>query len=380
MANDRTEIKVLVVDDSAFMRKIIQDILNSENDIKVISTAKNGKEALEKVKTLNPDVITLDVEMPEVDGLSCLREINKISNTPVIMLSGLTREGADLTIRALEAGAIDFITKPVNLFSLAGDEKKKEIIDKIKMAYRSVNKSKPIQPQTPVTETKPITFIKPIKTEAKPIKSKTSTYTGSLNIVAIGTSTGGPRALQSVIPFIPADIPAAILIVQHMPPNFTKSLADRLNDMSKINVKEAEDGDVLVAGTAYIAPGDFHMRVNKVRNGTYVIKLDKEPAVGGHRPSVNVMMTSLSQTGIRGNITGVIMTGMGADGSEGLKLLKNNNKAFTIAQDEKSCVVYGMPKSAYLTGAVDVVVPLNDISNEILKHMEVRKNGFEPIS
>jgi Chemotaxis response regulator containing a CheY-like receiver domain and a methylesterase domain len=380
MADDKNEIQVLVVDDSAFMRKIIQDILNGDGEVKVISTARNGKEALEKVKTLKPDVITLDVEMPEIDGLSCLKEINKITNTPVIMLSGLTREGADLTIRALEAGAIDFIAKPVNLFSLAGEEKKKELTDKIKMAYRSVNKAKPITKKIPVNEIKPQGIIKPIDIEKKPVKPRTSTYTGTLNIVAIGTSTGGPRALQSVLPFIPEEIPAAILIVQHMPPNFTKSLAERLNDMSKINVKEAEDGDVLVAGTAYIAPGDYHMRVNKLRNGTYVIKLDKEPAVGGHRPSVNVMMTSLSETGIRGNVIGVIMTGMGADGSEGLKMLKNNNKAFTIAQDEKSCVVYGMPKSAYLTGAVDVVVPLNDISNEILKHMEVRKNGFEPIS
>lgn len=380
MANDKNEIKVLVVDDSAFMRKIIQDILSSDNEIKVISTARNGKEALEKVKSLKPDVITLDVEMPEVDGLSCLKEINKITDIPVIMLSGLTREGADLTIRALESGAIDFITKPVNLFSLAGEEKKKELIEKIKMAYRTENKTKQPPLQTPVVEVKPQNNFKPINNLLKPLNKSTSTYKGTLNIVAIGTSTGGPRALQSVIPFIPEGIPAAILIVQHMPPNFTKSLADRLNDMSKINVKEAEEGDILVAGTAYIAPGDFHMRVNKQKNGTYVIKLDKEPPVGGHRPSVNVMMNSLSATGINGNVVGVIMTGMGSDGSDGLVMLKNKNKAFTIAQDEKSCVVYGMPKSAFLTGAVDVVVPLNDIYNEILKHMEVRKNGFEPIS
>jgi len=379
MAFIKKVIDVLVVDDSAFMRKIIQDILNSDEEVRVISTARNGTEALEKIKYIKPDVITLDVEMPGMDGLSCLKEISKQVDTPVLMLSSLTREGADLTIKALESGAIDFITKPVNLFSLSGEEKKKELIEKIKVAYRARNSNK----QAETIEVKPFINNKPeVKPQiaAQPEKKAAVSYTGVMNIVAIGTSTGGPRALQSVIPLIPEDIPAAILIVQHMPPNFTKSLADRLNEMSHIKVKEAENDEVLVAGTAYIAPGDYHMRIVKQKIGSYVIKLDQSPSEGGHRPSVNVMMRSISETGINGNLVGVIMTGMGSDGSEGLKMLKEKNNAFTIAQDEKSCVVYGMPKSAFNIGAVDVVTPLANISNEILKRMEVRKNGLKPIS
>lgn len=379
MALMKKVIEVLVVDDSAFMRKIIQDILDSDEEIKVVSTARNGTEALDKIKYIKPDVITLDVEMPGMDGLTCLKEISKQVDTPVLMLSSLTREGADMTIKALEYGAIDFITKPVNLFSLGGEEKKKELVEKIKMAYRA-QKSK--QAQT-LVEVKPYISYKPeVKPSiiSQPVKKPAAGTTVPMSIIAIGTSTGGPRALQSVIPFIPEDVPAAILIVQHMPPNFTKSLADRLNEMSHIRVKEAENDEVLVAGTAYIAPGDYHMKVVKQKAGIYMIKLDQSPSEGGHRPAVNVMMRSLSETGINGNIIGVIMTGMGSDGSEGLKMLKEKNNAFTIGQDEKSCVVYGMPKSAFNIGAVDVVTPLANISNEILKHMEVRKNGLKPIS
>lgn len=372
MAVVKKSIEVLVVDDSAFMRKIIKDILDSDSEIKVVSTARNATEALEKIKYVKPDVITLDVEMPGMDGLSCLKEISKIVDTPVIMLSGLTQEGADLTIKALEYGAIDFITKPVNLFSLSGEDKKKEIIEKIKVAYRTTIK----EIEAPKIEKKSCIISKQIEikpqTNKTPFISETMKKTEGMNIVAIGTSTGGPRALQSVIPLIPKNVPAAFLIVQHMPPNFTKSLAQRLDDMSQIKVKEAENGETVVAGTAYIAPGDYHMRLLKQKPGSYIIKLDQGPPEGGHRPAVNALMKSISQTGIKGNLIGVIMTGMGSDGSDGLKMLKDINGAFTIAQDEMSCVVYGMPKSAFSIGAVDVVTPLSNISNEILKRMEVR--------
>ncbi|MCX7842613.1 MAG: chemotaxis response regulator protein-glutamate methylesterase [Clostridia bacterium] len=345
-----SKIKVLVVDDSAFMRKVIADILNSDDKIEVVDTAKNGTEALEKIKSLKPDVVTLDVEMPVMDGLSCLKEIMKSGFFPVLMLSSVTKEGADSTIKALEYGAIDFITKPTNIFNIADDEKKQELIEKIKIAKNS-------------TKIKKYLTLKDVQIRPKRDIVKSSNIK---NIVAIGTSTGGPKALQEVIPKIPGDVPAAFLVVQHMPPGFTRSLAERLNAMSELTVKEAEEGDELQAGYVYIAPGDYHMLVERSLTGIIRIRLSKSPPSGGHRPSVNTMMESLSNTGMS-NIIGVIMTGMGGDGSEGIKLLKSINKGFIIAQDEKSCVVYGMPKVAIQTGAVDVIAPLKNISDEIMK-------------
>jgi two-component system chemotaxis response regulator CheB len=347
--NKEETIKVLVVDDSAFMRRVITDILQSDRSIIVVDTAKDGREALQKIAELNPDVVTLDVEMPILDGLSCLKEILQKTFLPVVMLSSLTMDGADATIKALEDGAVDFITKPTNIFDMKSDDKKQEIIDKVKVAKKA-NKIK----REPIIN---------IKTR----KSTEFTKSSNLkNIVAIGTSTGGPKALQSVIPLIPGDAPAAYLVVQHMPPGFTKSLAERLNSMSEVTVKEAEDGEIIKPGTVYIAPGDYHMLTERIQSGDIRIKLTQTPPVGGHRPAVNVMMESLSETGLK-NIVGVIMTGMGGDGSEGIKKLKSKNEAYTIAQDEKSCVVYGMPKVALMTGAVDIVVPLKDITGEIMK-------------
>ncbi len=346
-------INVLVVDDSAFMRKIISDILQGAGDINVAATAKNGCEALEKVKVFTPDVITLDVEMPVMDGLNCLKELQKISDAPVIMLSSLTQSGAGATIEALESGAIDFVTKPTGLFEISGEDKKQEIIDKIRMA-KSIKKRK-------VTA-----GVKAKVNKAPEVARSTDLRT----IIAIGTSTGGPKALQEVIPYLPGDIPAAVLVVQHMPPGFTKSLADRLNTISSLTVKEAENEEVVKPGHAYIAPGDYHMTVSKAPDGTMRIILNQNPAVGGHRPAVNVMMNSLADTGFT-NVIGVIMTGMGADGSEGIMNLKRHNKGFIISQDEKSCVVYGMPRAAVLTGVVDVVAPLKKIANEIVKNLGV---------
>lgn len=351
--NENDAIRVLVVDDSAFMRKVISDILNSDKQLKVVDTAKNGMDAIEKAKILKPDVITLDVEMPVMDGLKCLKELLKIKYFPVIMLSSLTKDGAEATIQALEDGAVDFITKPTNIFDISGEDKKLELIEKIKIARKTTK----IKRQTAITPK--------VRPKAEIIKSSSIK-----NIVAIGTSTGGPKALQDVIPLIPGDVPAAFLVVQHMPPGFTKSLAERLNTLSEVTVKEAEDSEDVRPGTVYIAPGDYHMLVERYAGNLLKIKLSHDPPVGGHRPSVNVMMESLSGTGLT-NVIGVIMTGMGGDGSEGVKKLKNLNKGYIIAQDEKTCVVYGMPKVAYQTGAVDVVVPLKEITREILKIMGV---------
>lgn len=349
-------INVLVVDDSAFMRKVISDLLEESGDIKVIGTAKDGLEAIEKVKLLNPDVITLDVEMPAMDGLSCLKELQKETKAPVIMLSGFTTRGATATIEALAAGAIDFITKPTGLFEISGEEKKKEIVEKIRMAKR-VRITKDIEGPAPEQKEK--------ETAGKIVRSSVLK-----TIVAIGTSTGGPKALQEVIPYIPGDVPAAVLIVQHMPPGFTKSLAERLNTLSGLMVKEAEDGEKVQPGYAYIAPGDYHMLLHRSRGGVLGIKLTKDPAVGGHRPAVNIMMNSVAETGFP-SVIGVIMTGMGADGSEGVLNIKKRNRGTIISQDEKSCVVYGMPKAAVKTGAVDRVVPLNQIADAIVKNLGV---------
>jgi len=355
----KRNISVMVVDDSAFMRKVLTDILESAGDIDVKATAKNGMQAIEKAKGGNFDVITLDVEMPVMDGISCLKELQKVTDSHIIMLSSHTRTGEKATIDALEAGALDFITKPESLFDITGEEKKREIIEKVRMT-RSIRK-----------RVLKRSISKPVPLPAAPVKEKELNRSGDLKaLVAIGTSTGGPRALQAVIPNLPADIPAAVLIVQHMPAGFTRSLAERLNAMSSIVVKEAEHNEVVKPGFAYIAPGDYHMEVQKNALDELRIKLTQFPPVGGHRPSVNVMMNSVASTGFP-NVIGVIMTGMGSDGSEGVVNIKNRNKGIIISQDAKSCIVNGMPQSAIKTGVVDEVVPLKRIAEVIVKYLGV---------
>lgn len=350
-------IGVLVVDDSAFMRRILTDILESAGDIKVLSTAKDGVEALEKAKVIEPDVITLDVEMPFMDGMNCLKELQKITDAHIIMLSGLTRNGEKATIEALAAGAIDFITKPTGLFGIAGEAKKREIIEKIRMA-KGIRKRGARAEKVEVA--KPAVQTRQVSQRNNDLKA----------LIALGTSTGGPKALQEVLPYIPGNVPAAVVIVQHMPPGFTKSLADRLNTLSDLFVKEAEDNETIKPGYAYIAPGDFHMEVRKASNNILKIKLTQGASVAGHRPSVNVMMNSIADTRFP-SVIGVIMTGMGADGSEGIVNIKKSNNGIIISQDEKSCVVYGMPKSAVNTGVVDTVVPLKKIAEVIVKYLGV---------
>lgn len=338
-------IRVLVVDDSPFIRLFIKDLLESDEEIQVVATAKNGREALEKVKFYSPDIVTLDVEMPIMDGLSCLRLLMQQNPLPVIMLSSVTKEGAEITLKALELGALDFVAKPGNIFRQSkGYDFKSELIKKVKLLSRKrIN---------PVFKPEPNTI------------PKLNKGFGKYNtIVAIGTSTGGPKALKQVLTQIPKAIPASFVIVQHMPPGFTKSLADRLDALCKIRVKECEEGDELKKGIAYIAPGDYHIIVRK-HGGLYKLHLDKGPLRNGHRPSVDVMMESLRNVTDK-NIIGVIMTGMGSDGAQGIKTIKEQ-KATIIAESEETCVVYGMPKSAIETGMVDWVLPLGDISNKII--------------
>ncbi|NLV88045.1 MAG: chemotaxis response regulator protein-glutamate methylesterase [Tissierellia bacterium] len=342
-------IRVLVVDDSILIRKILTDILESDQEIKVIDTAKNGKEALEKIDSLKPDLVTLDIEMPIMDGLTTLNHIVSKHKIPVIMISSLTSEGAELTLKALDSGAVDFLPKPTNVFSLKQEDIRNQIVEKVKVAVKA--KFDTIEP------------INKVKKHRTSIQKKIDIEENFSNIITIGTSTGGPRALQALIPQLPADIDASIVIVQHMPPKFTKSLADRLNSISNIKVKEAEEGDILLRGHAYIAPGDYHLRVVKEGN-KLVVRLDQEPKVLGLRPTVDKMMDSVAK--IEGfNKIGVILTGMGSDGKKGIKRIKESG-GFTIAQDEMTSVVFGMPKAAISTNCIDIVLPIEKIGDKIL--------------
>ncbi|NLE24962.1 MAG: chemotaxis-specific protein-glutamate methyltransferase CheB, partial [Clostridiaceae bacterium] len=271
----------MIVDDSALMRRILQNILVQDPDIEVIGIAKDGIEALKRAQDLNPDVITLDVEMPLMDGISCLENLLKQGSYGVIMVSSITKERANATIRALELGAFDFVTKSDNIFDMSSSEKHNEIIEKVKLAYRSLKKTK--------------TFNKVRRKELDEVVESQAPSSDLKYIVALGISTGGPRALSEILTEFPADLPAAIVIVQHMPPGFTASLAGRLNETCRLNVKEAEDMEELKAGYVYIAPGDYHITFID-KNNKIIIKLNKTPPIGGLRPNVDVMMTSLSET------------------------------------------------------------------------------------
>lgn len=346
-------IRVLVVDDSAFMRKIISDMVNSDPDMTVVGTARNGEQALEAIGAYDPDVITMDVEMPGMDGLTALENIMVRSPLPVIMMSSLTVEGARETLKALDLGAFDFVTKPSSVFKVSTPEVKEELLSKIRVAKGANVSQMRRRPTRPVAPQR--------QTTRQPCANCIQ------KLIAIGTSTGGPRALQEVIPLIPENIPAAVFVVQHMPPGFTKSLAERLDGLSKVRVKEADDGEIAQPGTVYLAPGDKHLRVIK-QFGNFVIQLDGGEKVSGHRPSADALFDSISSIHSIRSI-GVIMTGMGSDGAKGLSKMHDSGH-FVIAQDEASSVVYGMPKSAVRLGAVDKTVDLLKITAEIMKAME----------
>ncbi|MHB8170457.1 MAG: protein-glutamate methylesterase/protein-glutamine glutaminase [Thermincolia bacterium] len=341
--------KVLIVEDSAFMRKIITNILTADPQLEVVATARNGQEGVQLCAELKPDVVTMDIEMPVMDGLIALEQIMEKNPVSVVMLSSLTSEGADATMKALELGAVDFVCKPSGAISLDLGKIKEEIVLKVKIAAQAkvrVGQSVRLLPNLP-----------------KLAASVTHEVKKLNKILAIGTSTGGPKALQEIIPLLPRSITAGIVIVQHMPKGFTKSLAERLDSLSQITVKEAEDGDELVPGLALIAPGDYHMEVQRV-GGKTVVKLNQQPPVGGHRPSVDVMMKSVANAGLV-NI-GVILTGMGQDGVEGMELIKSKGGQ-TIAQDKETCIIFGMPKVAIEHKCIDKIVPLPKIALEIMK-------------
>lgn len=360
------KIRVLVVDDSAFMRKVISDILSSDPAIEVIDRARNGLECMEKVKQLNPDVVTLDIEMPVMNGLEALEQLMRQHPLPVVMLSSLTKEGADATIRALEYGAFHFVTKPSGPISLDIHKVADGLVEVVKAAA----KSKVRQRRTPSTSWATPATVSPTPVKAVPAApeiQREPVIPGRIGskLVALGTSTGGPKALQTLLCALPANFPAAIAIVQHMPAGFTKSLAQRLDSLCAINVTEAEDGQIIEPGTAYIAPGGFHFEV-QMSGGKMRVHLHQAEPRSGHRPSVDVLFESVSRlTNV--DKWAIIMTGMGSDGTKGLKLMKETGHVTSIIEDESSCVVFGMPRAAIQAGLADNVVPLEKIAETLQK-------------
>ncbi|MFS0823592.1 protein-glutamate methylesterase/protein-glutamine glutaminase [Bacillus sp. 1P02SD] len=349
------KINVLIVDDSAFMRKLISNFLQEDSRIHVVGTARNGMDALDKIKKLNPDVVTLDIEMPEMNGIEALQRIMNESPRPVVMLSSTTKEGAENTLLAIQNGAVDFIQKPSGSISIDLHLIKNELVSKVLQAGR-VNMAllkKPLKIQE--NNTSRNTDYSKIELEPNRNIKK---------IVCIGTSTGGPRALQQVLPRFPKNYPAPIVIVQHMPAGFTKSLANRLNSLCEITVKEAENGEVLKAGIAYIAPGGHHMKIKKIGT-SLAVNIDESEIRNGHRPSVDVLFESISEVKGIQKIS-VIMTGMGTDGSYGLKKLKETGQAVAIAESQETSIVFGMPKSAIETHLVDRVEKLEEIADTII--------------
>jgi two-component system chemotaxis response regulator CheB len=339
-------IRVLIVDDSAFVRQALSRMLTSDPGIEIAGTAVDGKDAVEKVLALRPDVVTLDVKMPRMGGLEALRRIMALCPTPVLLLSSLTSHGGDITLRGLELGAMDFVDKSsvqghMNLFALAEELKLKV------RALAGVPRSK----LGPALAPAPGPALAPAR------RGRTA------EVVVIGTSTGGPPALQAIIPRLPRDLPIAVLVVQHMPVGFTRSLAERLQARSPIPVREAQDGEGVQPGQVLIAPAGLHMKVRRRAEGIRVV-LDEEPRAALHRPSVDVLMASVAKVyGAR--VLGVVLTGMGCDGVEGLRAIREAGGR-TLAESEESCVIYGMPKAAVEAGVVDESLPLTEVPDAIV--------------
>lgn len=333
------EIKVIVVDDSAFMRKLISDVIDDSDKCTVIAKLRNGKELLEKLDEYKPDVITLDVEMPELDGLETLVKLKEQRKRyPVIMLSSLTAKGSTKTMECLAAGAMDFIEKPS--FGSKMDVIKEELLKKL-IAIGQVRTISTVKKQTVISND-----------NFKRVKEK-------INAIVIGASTGGPKALQNVLTNIDGDVNVPVFVVQHMPKGFTKAFADRLDKLCKLRVVEATDGMTIERNTIYIAPGGYHMTVGTQSK----IELNLEPPIWGVRPAVDKLFESAVEI-YKGSLVSAILTGMGRDGAKGTEIIKDAG-GITISEDESTCTIYGMPKAAYETGKVDLVLPLDKIGQKI---------------
>lgn len=377
--------KILLIDDSALMRRVISDIINGERDFEVVKIAKNGLEGYEAIVS-NPklyDIIVTDINMPKMDGIELLERLWKDGiRATIIVVSTLAKEGAEETIRALELGAFDFVTKPETGILGRDTAFRESLVEKLQLASMAAGLSSISHARHTVsgmTETRQVA--RPLSIRATNLQTHTAgirpkaseTVTGEAakvnKLVALACSTGGPKSLQSVIPNLPANLDAPVLLVQHMPKGFTASLASRLNSISAIGVKEAEAGDTLQKGMVYIAPGGKHMLVVKAGD-EYHIRIDDSPPVDALKPCANKLYESLIGFPLQ-EITCVVLTGMGADGTKGITSLAKHNKVHVIAQDEETSVVYGMPRAIYEAGMVDEVCPLQEIADAIRKNVGV---------
>lgn len=366
--NSTQPIRILVVDDSAFMRKAITMMLESDPLIKVIGTARDGEEGVEKVRLLKPDLVTMDIEMPRMDGLAALREIMQKSPVPVMMVSSLTTAGAQATLEALDLGAVDFIPKQMSYVSLDIVKIKEDLIAKIKdiakrkhiliSRYRQRQFSQFGKGEAAATSAPKILAQPPVNA---PIKKRQH----QIGLVAIGSSTGGPPALQAVITKLPRNLPVGVVIAQHMPPMFTKSLAERLNSLSTLTVREAQDGEKIEAGLVLIAPGGRHLTVKR-RGGQVFASVTDEPLTTLYKPCVDVMLNSVAET-FGPTTMGVILTGMGNNGIHGVRLIRSKG-GVVIAQNEQTCVVYGMPRAVIEAGVADHIAPIESIAAEITSY------------
>jgi two-component system chemotaxis response regulator CheB len=344
-------IKVLVVDDSALIRSVLSEIIGREHDMVVVGTATDPYQAREKIKALNPDVLTLDVEMPRMDGLDFLERLMRLRPMPVVMVSSLTERNSEVTFRALELGAVDVVSKPRLDIRRGLEEYAQEITDKIRAAAAA--------------RFRPRSTVASQASSSATVTSKPMCYSSSERVIVIGASTGGTEAIKEVLLGMPPDAPT-ILITQHMPAGFTKPFAERLNRLCRLKVQEAVQGERALPGHAYVAPGDAHLTVKR-SGADYVLGLNQEPPVNRHRPSVDVLFYSAAAA-VGRNAIGVILTGMGKDGAVGMLELKKNG-AYTLAQDETTCIVYGMPREAFVLGGVDEQVPLSDIAGKVLNYL-----------
>jgi len=356
-------VKVLVVDDSAFMRNALSNMLASDPEITVIGTARDGLEAIAKVKTMKPDIVTLDIEMPRMDGIEALKHIMSENPLPVVMVSSLSTEGASVTLKALDMGAVDFIPKNLHDLSVNILKIKEILVDKIKLlarrGVRRIPKSDPLPPEEQLIED--------LFKEPEDRDGGRTIGERKLSLLCIGTSTGGPKALQEILTVFPRTIPVPVVIAQHMPPNFTGPFAERLNTLTRLTIKEGVDGEPLKAGVVYIAPGGGNMRV--VRNSaseTHIsVSHTREEYI--YCPSVDALMGSCEDA-YPGRTLAVILTGMGHDGLEGARRIKKGGGRVFV-QDESTCVVYGMPKAVVDAGLADKVLPLNRIAGEIVNSL-----------
>jgi two-component system, chemotaxis family, protein-glutamate methylesterase/glutaminase len=352
-------IRVLVVDDSALMRKLIPAILARDSSIEVVGTAMDGAFALKKIEELQPDVVTLDLEMPRMDGLEMLRLIMRRAPLPIILFSTHSKKGGYATLKALALGAVDFLAKPKDAAAGHLEEIADQLIAKIKVAKRAAKRKLP-----PVT----------VKEELPKVAKGSRPTLAPRRVIAVGISTGGPNALQYVLSQIPSDFLSAIVVVQHMPEGFTEMFAKRLDECCPLEVQEARSGDLLLAGRVLICPGNRHMMVRRMPRGDMVV-LSDGPPVNGHRPSADVLFHSVAQEFSLMSV-GVLMTGMGEDGAEGLGAIKAAG-GMTIAQSEDTCVVSGMPRAAILKGYANKVIPLEGLGTFLANHYGAERNSAE---